>query len=75
MKSIDEYTLGERIAFFRNELGMSQNDLALILHMTRQAVSNYECDKREPTPGILRSLAEIFNISLDMLITGREFKK
>lgn len=75
MKKIEECSLGERIAHFRIIHTMSQEDLAMALHVTRQAVSNYECNKRQPSPGTLSAIAEIFDISLDMLMKGQEFQK
>lgn len=49
----------------------SQSVLADKLHITRNALSNFENGKREPKGDLLKALAEIFGVSMDYLV-GRE---
>lgn len=64
-------TLGERIAYLRNKEGLSQRKLMDILGF--QNLSKYEKDTREPSLDILKLLSSYFNVSLDWLITGKEY--
>ncbi|NLY88470.1 MAG: helix-turn-helix transcriptional regulator [Firmicutes bacterium] len=60
--------LGEKIAALRREKKMRQEDLAGLLGVSRQAISNYEKGERHPDPQMLRRLAKIFNVSSDYLL-------
>lgn len=64
-------TLGNRIAFFRKQQGLTQEALAQKLDVTNQAVSKWESDACCPDIQLLPKLADIFGISLDDLF-GRE---
>lgn len=48
---------------------------ALDLSISREALSYYENDKRSPDVEMLRKTSEYFNVSIDFLIDGKEFKK
>ena len=65
-------TLGERIYKFRAEKEMSQGDLADALGVSRQSISKWETNSSVPELDKLVKLSEIFGISLDELITGKE---
>ncbi len=65
-------TLGQRITRLRSERGMSQGDLADALDISRQSVSKWETDTSTPELEKLIRLAELFNISMDALILGKE---
>ena len=43
------------------------------LHITREALSFYENGKREPSLALLVEMSKYFNVSIDYLITGKEF--
>ena len=45
------------------------------LHITREALSHYENGRREPTLAMLVKMSEYFNVSIDYLITGKDFQK
>lgn len=61
-------TLGEKIKFNRNKLNLSQEDLANKCNLSRNAIYNYENNKRTPTISTLISIAEILDISPSDLI-------
>ena len=63
-----EETLGKRIASHRKRLGMTQDRLAEQLGVTAQAISKWENDQSCPDIALLPKLAEIFGISIDMLL-------
>jgi len=45
------------------------------LNISREALSYYENGKREPSLALLVSMSDYFNVSINYLITGKEFKK
>jgi len=45
------------------------------LNISREALSHYENGKREPSLAMLQKMSEYYNVSIDYLITGHEFKK
>lgn len=45
------------------------------LSISREALSYYENGKRSPDIDMLILLSEYFNVSIDFLITGKEFTK
>lgn len=60
--------MGNKIKAIRNDHGMSQEQLAKELHVTRQTVSNWENSKNYPDFTTLVKISEIFNVSLDVLV-------
>ena len=62
--------LGGQIRKYRDALGLSQEELAEKIFVTRQSVSNWENGKTYPDLQSLLRLSEIFSLSLDELIKG-----
>nr|MBP3598306.1 helix-turn-helix transcriptional regulator [Eubacterium sp.] len=62
--------LGIQIKKYRNELSMSQDELAEKIFVSRQSISNWENDKTYPDIKSLLLLSEVFQVSLDQLIKG-----
>ena len=58
----------------RQDKGMNQEQLAEQLHVTRQAVSNWETGKTQPDIETLTKIAEYFEVSVEYLIYGKEPK-
>lgn len=63
-------TLGERLARLRAQAGLSQDDLAERLDVSRQSVSKWENNVSVPDLDKLVKLGEVFGISLDELVKG-----
>ena len=63
-------TLGERIRDERKKSGLSQEELADILNVSRQAITKWETDRGIPDIANLIRISEEFEISLDELIKG-----
>ena len=63
-------TLGERIAYYRGKLGLSQGELAEQLGVSRQAVSKWETDAGLPDLERLITLSRLYRITLDELVKG-----
>ena len=62
--------IGTQIKKYRNELKLSQEELAEKVFVTRQTISNWETGKNYPDIHSVLLLSSIFNISLDQLIKG-----
>ncbi len=56
----------------RVEKNINQEQLAEQLHVTRQAVSNWETGKTQPDIETLTRIAEYFGVSAEYLIYGQE---
>lgn len=54
----------------RKEHNLTQEELATELHVTRQAISNWENEKNLPDIEMVIRIAKTFNVSLDELIFG-----
>ncbi|MBQ4052070.1 MAG: helix-turn-helix transcriptional regulator [Clostridia bacterium] len=54
--------------------GYSQLKVAMDLSISREALSYYERGKRSPDINMLIQLSEYFDVSIDYLIHGKEFK-
>ena len=67
--------LNHTIKKLRQDKGINQNQLAEQLHVTRQAVSNWETGKTQPDIETLTQLAEFFEVSVEQLIYGLQYKK
>lgn len=65
-------TLSEKIYYCRRKAGLSQEELAQRLGVSRQAVSKWETGEADPELGKLRLLAEAFGVSADWLLSGEE---
>ena len=63
-------TLGERIRDERKKRGLSQEELADILNVSRQAITKWDTDRGIPDIANLIRISEEFEISLDELIKG-----
>ncbi|MFZ2332619.1 MAG: DUF3955 domain-containing protein [Lactobacillus delbrueckii] len=60
----------EQIKKLRRDQGLTQEELATKIHVTRQAVSNWENDKNLPDLETLIVISQTFQLSLDQLILG-----
>lgn len=58
----------------RQKRGLTQQKVALDLSISREALSYYETGKRNPDIQMLRILSEYFDVSIDYLVNGYEFK-
>ena len=74
---MDFMELGNHIKHYRNEKGLSQEELAERVYVTRQTISNWENNKNYPDINSIVLLSEVFEISIDNLIKGdlEEMKK
>ena len=52
----------------RKKMGLSQNELADRLHVTRQAVSRWETGETNPGVDTLKALSQLFGVSINTLL-------
>jgi transcriptional regulator with XRE-family HTH domain len=67
-KEVHNMTLGEKIQQLRKASGISQEQLAEQLDVSRQSVSKWELDDAVPEIGKIVMLSELFSISTDELL-------
>ena len=63
------------LKLIRKQRKINQLKVATDLNISREALSHYENGKRSPDINMLRKLSEYFNVSIDFLINGEEFKQ
>lgn len=63
-------SLGSKLIKYRKDLKMSQEDVADILKVSRQTISNWELDQTSPDLEQARRLSQLYKISLDELIAN-----
>lgn len=63
-------TIGERIALLRKQAGLSQEKLASLIGVSRQAIGKWESNLSLPGIDNLQELAAVLHVSCDELITG-----
>lgn len=64
---------GKNIKKFRERKGLTQENLANELNVTRQAVSNWECEKTQPDIETLNKLSQCLGVSIEELIYGEKY--
>lgn len=64
--------IGERISERRKELDISQNRLAELLGVTRQAVSKWENGTASPDINHMIMISDILNVDLEYLAFGKK---
>lgn len=65
-------TLGEKIRAARRKCGLSQEQLAEKMSVSRSAIAKWETDKGLPDVGNLKMLARLLNVSVDHLLDEAE---
>ncbi len=65
-------TIGNNIAKFRKNIGMTQSEMAEKLNVSVQAVSKWENDISYPDLERIGQLAEVLNTSAESIINGKE---
>lgn len=67
-----KYTIGFRIKALRNTKGISQEELAEVLNVSRQTISKWESDIVSPDINNIQSLSNYFNVRTDYTINVNE---
>ena len=67
-----KHKIGDTIAKLRKEKGWTQNELAEMLKVSDKAISKWESNKGDPSIEFLPVMSELFGVTLDYLMTGKE---
>ena len=65
-------TFGEIIKKLRTDKGLTQDELAEKIYVTRTAISKWESDRGFPNIESLKTISKYFSVSLDELLSGEE---
>ena len=65
-----DITTGKQIRHLRTQAGMTQEELARELNVTRQALSNWERDVNEPDLNMLKKICFLFGVYMDDFAKG-----
>lgn len=64
--------ISKTIKRLRNEKGITQEELAELLYVSRQSVSSWENDRTQPDIEMLGRMTELFGVSIEELIYGKK---
>ncbi len=62
----------EKLKVLRKQKGLTQEELAEMLYVSRTAVSKWESGRGLPNIESLRAISKLFSVSLDELLSGEE---
>ena len=65
-------TFGEKIQALRKAKGLSQEELAALVSVSRQAVSKWELGEATPEIDKIVTLARVFGVTVDQLLSADE---
>lgn len=68
-------TLGENLQRLRRAKGLSQDEVAQRLYLSRQSVSKWENNQTEPGVENLKALARLYGVTVDVLVGAAETLK
>lgn len=72
MNSLNNYnSIGKRLENLRTFHNLKQKDVAAALHITSQAYSHYEHDRRMPDLMTAARLAQFFNVPLEYFVDDK----
>jgi transcriptional regulator with XRE-family HTH domain len=63
-------SLGEKLLDLRKKAGLSQEDVAYKLGVSRQSVSKWEANQTVPELNKVKLLSQLYSVSYDYLISG-----
>lgn len=64
-----------KMKYYRKMLGYTQKEVATLLGVHQVAYGNYELGKRQPKPGMLKKIADVFNCKVDDLYDSEDEKR
>ncbi|WP_425524615.1 helix-turn-helix transcriptional regulator [Diplocloster hominis] len=63
--------LGKNLSHYRHAAGFTQCEAANILNISRQCLSNWETDHREPRIGDIIQMCQLYDITINQLVYGK----
>lgn len=64
--------LNEKLQELRKQKGLTQEELAQVLYVSRAAISKWESARGYPSIDSLKQIAKYFNVTVDELLSGEE---
>ena len=64
--------LNEKLQELRKQKGITQEELAEALYVSRTAVSKWESGRGVPSIDSLKAISKYFSVSIDSLLSGEE---
>lgn len=58
----------DTLRFLRKRMGLSQDNLAIRLNRTQQAISKWECGESEPDSQSLCAMADLYGVTVDYIV-------
>ena len=71
MMIVDSEKIGSTICTLRREQGMTQRELAELLHVSSKAVSKWERGQGIPDVSLLERLAEVLDVTVEQILSGK----
>lgn len=71
-EDVDNNIIATQISYLRNKYGMTQEDLAVKIGVSKQTVSNWETGLKTPRMGAIQNLSDLFNVTKSYIIEGSE---
>ncbi|MGR6338426.1 helix-turn-helix domain-containing protein [Priestia megaterium] len=65
---------GDRLKLCREKKGFTQKFIAEKVGIKNNTLSSYEANKRQPDYDTLKALADLYEVSIDYLLTGDEYR-
>ncbi|MGN9864670.1 helix-turn-helix domain-containing protein [Bacillus swezeyi] len=62
----------DRLKFLREKAGLTQKFVAQKIGVKNNTLSSYESGKRQPDYETTKKLADLYDVSIDFLLTGKE---
>jgi len=69
---VDYLELNEKLQELRKQKGLTQEELAEILFVSRTTISKWESGRGYPNIDSLKAVAEFFNVTIDELLSSKE---
>ena len=71
-EQVSDMELNEKLQELRKKKGLTQEELAELLYVSRAAVSKWESGRGYPSIDSLKALAAFFSVTIDELLSGDE---
>lgn len=69
--TIPQWTFGDRLAKAREHAGISVEQMADELGVSRNTIGNYEAERTTPKAGVVKAWALITGVSFEWIVEGR----
>lgn len=70
MEDIKNMTVGERVKYLRNELGLNQTEFAEKINIKRSTVAGYENNSRKVIDRAIADIVREYNVNYEWLVYG-----